>query len=69
MAKLTPTARSRISKQHFGVPEKAPGSGSYPMPDPQHAAVAIGFAKMHHSPDTARVVAKAHRLYPGMGES
>lgn len=69
MARLTPTARSKISKQHFGVPEKAPGSGSYPMPDRKHAASAIGFAKMHNSKDLGRVEAKAHRLFPGMGES
>lgn len=67
MAKLTPTARSRISKEHFGVPEKAPGQGSYPMDDKEHAVVAIGLAKMHHSKNLGRIRAKAKRLY-GVGE-
>jgi hypothetical protein len=41
---------------------------AYPMPDRQHVAAAIGFAKMHHPGDTgliARLRAKAHRKFPG----
>ena len=63
MAKLTPTARSRISREHFGVPSKAPGSGSYPMPDKRHAVVAEGLAAMHHDPHSAQIRAKAHKLF------
>lgn len=66
MAKLTPTARSKLSAKTFAVPEKAPGSGSYPMPDKHHAEVAIGLAEMHHSPDTVRVRAAAKRKF-GVG--
>lgn len=66
MAKLTPTARSRISKSHFGVPSKAPGPGSYPMPDRRHAIVAEGLAEMHHDPHAAQIRAKAHKLFPGL---
>lgn len=66
MGKLTPSARSRISSKHFGVPEKAPGPGSYPMPDKEHAVVAEGLAKMHHSPDAGRIERKAHELFPDL---
>lgn len=66
MAKLTPTARSKLSKKHFGVPEKAPGPGSYPMPDKEHAVVAEGLAAMHGSAEESRIRAKAHRLFPGL---
>ena len=41
---------------------------AYPMPDRQHVAAAIGFAKMHHPGDSnllARLRAKARRKFPG----
>lgn len=44
--------------------EKRPGHESYPMPDAQHKAAALGFAKMHHPNDhalMARLRAKAKR--------
>lgn len=66
MARLTPTARSRISTQHFGVPSKAPGPGSYPMPDKHHAVEAEGLAGMHHDPHEAQIRRKAHELYPSL---
>ncbi len=40
----------------------------YPMPDKQHVAAAIGFAKMHHPGNTsllAHLRAKARRKFPG----
>ena len=40
----------------------------YPMPDRQHVAAAIGFAKMHHPGDTSllsKLRAKARRKFPG----
>jgi hypothetical protein len=66
MAKLTPTARSKLSKSTFAVPEKAPGAGSYPMNDRHHAVVAIGLAQMHHSKDLGRIRAKAKAKF-GIG--
>jgi hypothetical protein len=65
MAKLTSAQRKRIPKSEFAVPSKAPGSGSYPMPDKKHAKVAIGLAEMHGGPVSA-VRAKAKNLF-GMG--
>jgi hypothetical protein len=58
MAKLTMAERRKLPKSDFAVPSKAPGAGSYPMPDAKHAAVAKGFAKMHGGP-TGAVAKKA----------
>lgn len=62
MAKLTMAQRRAIPKSAFAVPEKAPGPGSYPMPDKQHAAIAKGLAGMHHAGSNveARVDRKAN---------
>lgn len=66
MAKLTANARKHISRGKFGVPSKAPGSGSYPMPDRSHAVNAM--ARASGKSVEAKVRAKAHRLYPGLGK-
>lgn len=58
MAKLSMAERKKLPLSDFAVPSKAPGSGSYPIPDAKHAAVAKGFAKMHGGP-VAKVAAKA----------
>lgn len=47
MAQLTASTRRSLPKSDFGVPSKAPGRGSYPMPDKTHAKVAVGLAEMH----------------------
>lgn len=67
MAKLTAAARKHISKSKFGVPSKAPASGSYPMPDRSHAVNAM--ARASGKGVEAKVRAKAHRLYPGLGKT
>jgi hypothetical protein len=67
MAKLTAATRKKLPTKVFGLPEKAPGPGSYPMPDKKHAAVAEAYAKHDATPaQQARIRAKAHRLFPGM---
>lgn len=53
MAKLSMADRRALPKKDFAVPSKAPGPGSYPMPDAQHRAVAKGLATMHHGPIAA----------------
>ena len=45
MAKLTAAERKALPKSDFAVPSKAPGPGSYPIPDKKHAAVAKGYGK------------------------
>lgn len=67
MARLTAAARRQIPRSKFGVPSKAPQSGSYPMNDKEHAVLAEGRSK--GKPVHARIVAKAHRLYPDLGKS
>lgn len=53
MAKLSMAQRKALPKSDFAVPSKAPGPGSYPIPDKQHAAVAKGLAGMHGGPKAA----------------
>jgi hypothetical protein len=61
MAKLTMAQRKAMPKSEFAVPSKAPGPGSYPMPDKEHAAVAKGLAAMHGSPNKAAIDRKADK--------
>jgi len=62
MAKLTMAQRKALPKSAFAVPSKAPGPGSYPMPDKEHAGVAKGLASMHHSSSKSTVNAKANAV-------
>jgi hypothetical protein len=65
--KLTAAARKKIPKSSFAVPGKAPGSGSYPIPDASHARNAL--ARSSGKPVAAAVRAKVHRKFPGIGQS
>ena len=60
MAKLTMGQRKALPKSSFLVPSKAPGPGSFPVPDKPHmrnaAAVASG---AHGAPKRPAVAAKA----------
>lgn len=62
MARLTAQQRRNLPKSDFAVPSKAPGPGSYPMPDAEHARVAKGLAAMHGGP-VAAVAAKAKKKF------
>ena len=53
MAKLTMPQRRALPKSDFAVPSKAPGPGSYPIPDQSHANAAAGLAGMHNGPKAA----------------
>jgi len=48
MAKLSMAQRKALPKSKFLVPSRAPGPGSYPVPDKAHARAAVGLAAMHH---------------------
>jgi hypothetical protein len=64
---LTEQAKKKVPKSERGVPGKS-GTGSYPMPDKEHARAAVGLAAMHHGKNSAftkKIRAKAARLYPG----
>lgn len=66
MAKLTAAKRRAVPTSEFGVPSKAPGPGSYPMPDRSHAIDAE--ARASGKKVAAQVDRKAHALYPGLGK-
>jgi hypothetical protein len=69
MAKLTTKARSKLKSSSFAIPSKKPGSGSYPIPDKSHARNALARVAQHGSPsEKARVRAKVHAKYPGIGK-
>ena len=44
MARLKMAARKAMSPSEFVFPERAPGHGSYPIPDRGHAQAALRFA-------------------------
>lgn len=72
MVRLTAAARRRVPASKTGLPGKRSKkggavTGSYPMPDRKHAAIAKGYAKRFASPaQRAKIDAKANRI---LGES
>lgn len=62
MADLTSRQRDDLGKSQFAIPEKAPGSGSYPIPDLAHARNAL--ARCSGKPEAARVRAAVYRKFP-----
>jgi len=63
MARLTAARRASLPTSAYGVPSKAPGPGSYPMPDRKHAAVAKAYASRFASPSEKKAIdAKANRI-------
>lgn len=65
MSKLNAAARKRLPKSDFAIPEKAPGSGSYPIEDRNHAKAAL--SRSRGKPEATRVRAAVKRKYPDMG--
>lgn len=61
MAKLTMAQRRALPKSAFAVPSKAPGPGSYPIPDKGHAVAAKGLSAMHGDPNKAKIDKKADK--------
>lgn len=68
MAKLSAAQRRAVPKSKFGVPEKAPKSGSYPMPDKKHARAAIMLSGHAAPSKRAAIKAKARRILKGGGD-
>jgi hypothetical protein len=69
MAKLSSSDRKKLPASKFGLPAKAKtasgkaASGSYPMPDKQHAAVAKSYAARYASPSQRKQIdAKANKV-------
>jgi len=62
VARLSEKAKKAVPKSKRGLPGKS-GTGSYPMPDKKHAAVAKGYAKRFASPaQRKKIDAKANRI-------
>ena len=56
-----------LPKKVFGLPEKAPKSGSYPLTDKAHVKSALSRAAANATPaEQKKIRAKAHSLFPGM---
>jgi hypothetical protein len=65
MAKLTSKARNALPKKDFALP-----GGRYPIEDASHARNALARVSQHgSSEEKARVRAKVHSKFPGIGES
>ena len=68
MALLATAARKALPKSDFAVPAKAPGSGSYPIPDASHARNALARASQFGTPAVkAAVRAKVKAKFPAIG--
>lgn len=66
MVKLTAAQRRNLSKSDYAIPEKAPGSGSFPIHDRKHARVALLFASRKGGSTQRRVRAAVRKKYPDM---
>ena len=63
MAKLTTAQRKALPKSAFLVPSKAPGPGSFPVPDKSHVQAAFATARgAHGAPKRPAVAAKAKAM-------
>lgn len=56
MSRLTAAQRKALPKSDFVFPSKAPGPGSYPIPDKGHAAVAKSMAAKFATPSQEKTV-------------
>ncbi len=62
---LTATERQKFPRSKFAIPEKAPGSGSYPIPDEAHARNALARVSQFGTEEEKRRVREAvHREFP-----
>ena len=67
---MTAQQRKGLDKGQFAIPEKAPGSGSYPIPDEAHARNALARVAQHGSPEEqARVKKAVKRKFPNIGDT
>jgi len=65
MADLSTKKRKSLPKSAFAIPEKAPGPGSYPIPDLAHARNALARVAQHGTPaEQKQVKAAVYRKFP-----
>lgn len=68
MAVLSSSDRKNLSKSQFAVPSKAPGSGSYPIPDKSHAQNALARVSQYGSPaEKAKVQSAIQKKFKQFG--
>lgn len=67
MAHLDAKERKELPKSDFAVPDKAPGSGSYPIEDKAHAKDAL--ARSSGKTVMSKVIAAVHKKFPGLAQS
>ncbi len=58
-----------MPKKLFGLPSKAPSSGSYPMPNRSHAISALRLLHNASPAEQTTIRAKAHSLFPGIAQA
>jgi hypothetical protein len=74
MAKLTAAQRKKMPKKTFAVPSKKTkknptGNGGYPVPDANHARLALSMVSRYGTPaEKVAVKAKVHKKYPKIGK-
>jgi hypothetical protein len=74
MAVLSTAQRKKLPSKSFALPGKGEGphgkgAGSYPIPDASHARNALARVAQHgSSAEKAKVRAKVHAKYPGIGK-
>ena len=62
--KLTMAARKKLPKKDFALPSQKPDSGSYPIPDKNHARAALSYVARFASPSQlATIKAKVKRKF------
>jgi hypothetical protein len=67
MAKLSTADRKALPRSDFIFPDKAPGPGSYPAPDEDHARDALARVEQHGTePERRHAIAWVKRRYPEM---
>ena len=75
MARLSTKQRKALPSSDFAMPGKGKGAGgkgagSYPIPDASHARNALARVAQHgSSEEKARVRAKVHAKFPGIGHN
>jgi hypothetical protein len=62
MAKLSSKARKALPKSDFAVPSKAPGPGSFPIPDKPHARAALRLEGNASPSERKTISAKAKKM-------
>ena len=67
MAELDAAERKALPKSDFVFPAKAPGPGSYPVPDEDHARDALARVAANGTPEEQAEVRRAvHERFPDL---